>query len=215
MYLDGGQVPARYQIARFRMNFLQYILQQEETSFLYSMLRAQEESPTKGDWFSETQKNIREFELNLSNSEIKAMSKDQFHKITKMKTEKLAWNNLREKQKRGNKRKYIEYADQLQMADYLHPNRILNLEDQILIFQIRSETNPLSSNHGEPGPCPMKCGNILENPHILMCRILNQEVQTEYILFLNGNLNQLKLNLAKWRRNVEKMEEQIALDSLF
>jgi hypothetical protein len=30
MYLDGGQVPARYQISRFRVNFLHYILQQEE-----------------------------------------------------------------------------------------------------------------------------------------------------------------------------------------
>ena len=215
MYLDGGQVPARYLIARYRMNYLQYILHQEETSFLYSMLRAQEERPTKGDWFSETQKNIQEFEINLSNSEIRAMSKNKFHKITKLKTEKLAWTNLLFKQKNGKKGKYIEYSDHLQMADYLHPNSILNLEDQILMFQIRSETNPLPANRGDPGPCPMNCKSILDNPHILMCAILNKEDQTEYTHFVNGNMNQLKLNLEKWRRNMDKMSEVSALDSLF
>ena len=152
--------------------FLQYILQQEETSVLCSMLRAQEERPTKGGWFSETQKNIQELK-------------------------KLAWNNLQLKQKKGKKGKYIDYVDQLQMADYLQPNSMLNLKDQILMFQIRSETNPLPANRGDPGPCPMNCKNILDNLYILMCVILNQEDQTEYTLFLNGNMNQIKLNLKK------------------
>ena len=34
MYLDLCQTPARYQINRFKMNFLQYMLQQEEESLL-------------------------------------------------------------------------------------------------------------------------------------------------------------------------------------
>ena len=57
MYLDGGQVPARYQIKRYMVNFLHYILQQEDNSLLNLMFRAQEKSPTKGDWVSETKKN--------------------------------------------------------------------------------------------------------------------------------------------------------------
>ena len=35
MYLDGGQVPARYQIKRYKLNFMQYILQQDEESLMY------------------------------------------------------------------------------------------------------------------------------------------------------------------------------------
>ena len=58
MYLDLGQVPARYQINRFKVNFLQYILQQNESSLLYKMLRAQQELPVKGDWFSDVKKNV-------------------------------------------------------------------------------------------------------------------------------------------------------------
>ena len=31
MYLEGGQVPARYQIQRYKLNFLQYILTRQKT----------------------------------------------------------------------------------------------------------------------------------------------------------------------------------------
>ena len=53
IYLDGGQVPAIYTIKIFRLNFLQYILHQKESSLLYRMLEAQQKQPVKGDWFSE------------------------------------------------------------------------------------------------------------------------------------------------------------------
>ena len=40
MYLDGAQIPAKYQIQRYKLNFLQYVLQQGESSILYTMLEA-------------------------------------------------------------------------------------------------------------------------------------------------------------------------------
>ena len=55
-YRDLGHVPpARYQINRFKMNFLQYILQQNITSIPYKMLSAQQ---VKGDWFSDVKRNV-------------------------------------------------------------------------------------------------------------------------------------------------------------
>ena len=50
MYLDGGQVPARYQIERYKLNFFQFILQQDEESLLYQILEAQRIQPVGGDW---------------------------------------------------------------------------------------------------------------------------------------------------------------------
>ena len=41
MYLDMGPVPAPFQTQRFRVNFLEYILQQKQTSLLHKMLIAQ------------------------------------------------------------------------------------------------------------------------------------------------------------------------------
>ena len=83
MYLDGGQIPARYQIQRYKLNFMQYILQQDEESLLYQMLDAQKEQPVKGDWFSECNKILEEFEINLGSERIKTMSRQEFKRLTK------------------------------------------------------------------------------------------------------------------------------------
>ena len=45
-------VPPRYTIKRFKLNFFQYILHQKELSLLYRMLEAQQKQPSRGDWFS-------------------------------------------------------------------------------------------------------------------------------------------------------------------
>ena len=52
MYLESGQVPARYQIKRMQLNMFQYILKQIEESLLYSMLMAQIVKPVKNDFYS-------------------------------------------------------------------------------------------------------------------------------------------------------------------
>ena len=47
LYLESGQLPARYQIKRMQLNMLQYILKQEEKLLLYTMLMAQIAEPIK------------------------------------------------------------------------------------------------------------------------------------------------------------------------
>ena len=103
------------------------------------------------------------------------------------------------------------------MACYLNPNNQLNLEDQRLIFQIRCEINPLPANKGNPGPCPMNdCQEILNNAHIFQCETLRGQNQGfEYGELINGNLNQMREGVKIWRTNMEKLEEKLALDSVF
>ena len=56
LYLEAGIMPARYQIHRQMLVFLQYILQQPKHSLMYKVYEAEKQSPTKGDWVSETSK---------------------------------------------------------------------------------------------------------------------------------------------------------------
>ena len=65
MYLDGGQIPARDQIQRYKLNFMQYILQQDEESLLYQMLDAQKNIPLKGIGFRSAIKYLRNLKLIL------------------------------------------------------------------------------------------------------------------------------------------------------
>ena len=93
------------------------------------------------------------------------------------------------------------------MADYLHPNMVLNVEEQRQIFQIRSRVNPLPANKGEVSLCPTDCGNVLDNNHILNCFVLNSEKQYKLDSLINGNLNDMKNILRIWNANMKKIEQ--------
>ena len=91
------------------------------------MLKAQEDKYVKGDWFSDSQRTLKELDIDLTNFEIRKMSRAKFHKITKQKSEARAFRYLIEKQKSGKKGNALKYKEQLEMADYLHPNDKLSL----------------------------------------------------------------------------------------
>ena len=94
MYLDLGQVPARYQVKRFKVNFLQYILQQDESSLLHRMLRAQQQQPVRGDWFSEVSGIIKDLDIGLDIEQIRTTKRVVFRRISKQKCEEAAFKAL-------------------------------------------------------------------------------------------------------------------------
>ena len=65
LYLDLGQTQARYQIYRFKINFLQYILHQEKETLLSKMLHAQQIRPVRGDWFSSVQQIMEDMLISI------------------------------------------------------------------------------------------------------------------------------------------------------
>ena len=99
MYLESGQVPARFQIKRMGLNFYHYILNQKEDSLLYQMLDAQRKSPIKNDFHEKIKNTIKEFDMNEI-TEVKNMSKNVFKKLVKEKCQKGAPKYLLEKQSR-------------------------------------------------------------------------------------------------------------------
>ena len=213
MYLDGGQVPARYQIQRYKLNFLQYILQQEEESLLYKMLEAQQKQPVKGDWYSECCKIIENFEIELSFETIKSMTRENFKRLTKERSENLAFLELVKKKESGNKGSSLKYGQKLQMADYLAPNNQLSVAEQIQIFHIRSQINPLPSNRGLSVPCAAGCGEIMNNSHILQCIVINPNEQTSHQNLINGDIYEMKKALEQWNSNMKTFEEINPQDS--
>ena len=50
MYLELGQIPARFEIQKMRLLYLKYIMEQNEDSLLFKFFKAQIEQPTRGDW---------------------------------------------------------------------------------------------------------------------------------------------------------------------
>ena len=138
---------------------------------------------------------IQEMKYFMKIEDIQEMSIVQFRKITKIKCKEAAFSELILKKQKGSKGSTLKYGAKLKMSGYLCPNDQLTVEDQRLIFQIRSQSNPLHANRGDPQPCSRGCGKIRYVCHIIQCSILNKEDQWEYNLLINGTLHEMKTTL--------------------
>ena len=83
LYLESGMIPARYQIHRQMINFLQYILIQPEDSLMRKVFVAQMQNPAKGDWVSQTTNLLLEYDLNHTFEEIRVMKPSLFKRLVK------------------------------------------------------------------------------------------------------------------------------------
>ena len=92
---------------------------------------------------------------------------------------------LIQKKENGSKGSTLKYGPKIQMADYLCPNNQRSVEDQIQVFQIRSQINPLPGNNGERVPCITGCGELMNNIHKFYCGILNPE---EKLILKNSSM---------------------------
>ena len=151
LYLESGIVPARYQVQKQVLVFLQHILQQPRNSIMYKMFEALLQNPTKGDWAENALELIKKFKLNLTLNEIQGMSPSLFKRLVKRKMEEVAFKELQKKQQGGKKGKLIEYKF-LAMADYLLPEVQLSTENICQLFSLRTEMNENPINYGEKIP---------------------------------------------------------------
>ena len=137
LYFEMGHTPARMEIQKIRLLYLQYILQQSDDSSLSKFLKLQMEFPTRGDWASRVKQDLQELEVKESFEEIKLMTKNKFSQILKCKARIKAFEYLTNKQ--GTKGKDIIYST-IEMSEYLLPiNRKLTLEQKRRQFAIRNK----------------------------------------------------------------------------
>ena len=84
LYLEAGHAPARFEVKKIRLLFLQNILQENPGSQIYKFLELQFQNPTKGDWASSCAQDLEDLEIQLSVEEIKSLTKKtQFCQIIK------------------------------------------------------------------------------------------------------------------------------------
>ena len=86
LYLELGILPIRYIIQMRRLNFLQYILYEEEDSLVHSFLKTQLDNPTAGDWGNSCLESMEALNMELDISDIKIMKKTTFNNLVKKKT---------------------------------------------------------------------------------------------------------------------------------
>ena len=207
MYLEFGQIPARFSIIKLRLLFLKYILNQDQNSMLFKFLDLQFKQSTRGDWGSTCLRDLKDLNINLTLDEIKDMTKTKFKTIIKTKIEQTALIYLNKK--RGTKGKEIEYSE-IKMAEYLLPNNTeMSIDNKRNLFSIRNRIIELSTNF------PLKykehlcvCGAREEMKHIYTCKILNSEKEKiQYEQIFSNNLKEQTEVLKRFIENYEKIEK--------
>ena len=207
LYLEVGLVPARYQVQRQILNFLQYVLQQPKSSLLNRMFQVMLQNPQKGDWASNAVCLVEQFELNLNLQDIQVMKPSIFKNLVKKKMTEIAFRDLKKTQIEKKKGRFINYSC-LTMADYLLPEANLTNEEKIYLFAIRTEMNDNPCNYGEKILCDMGCQEEMNNSHILSCQKINEGKEIfQFKDFLNGPLKLKKQTFEQFKENLLRIEE--------
>ena len=116
--METGSIPVRFVIISRRINFLHYILCEDENSLLGRFFKAQCAEPVRGDWASTVRKDLDFFNIKLSFDQIARYSKSSFRTFIEDSVKKKAFSELVRKQKEHSKGKEIVYKE-LCIQNYL------------------------------------------------------------------------------------------------
>ena len=104
---------------------------------MYQFLLAQKTKPRRNDWYSGVRNNLNEFEIFMTDEEIKNMPVNPFKNLVKEKSVTASINYLKCKQSMAEKGGQIRY-ETLELQDYLNPYSNLSLKEKqhILVLLI-------------------------------------------------------------------------------
>ena len=109
LYLESGMIPARYQVHRQMINFLQYILLQPKDSLINRVFVAQKLNPTRRDWVGNVTKLLGDYRINMTLIEIENMKPSLFKSMVKKRVHEIAFESLIIKKNDGQKGLFIQY----------------------------------------------------------------------------------------------------------
>ena len=195
LYLETGSIPIRFILMSRRLNFLWYLLNQTENSLLSNFFNAQCEDPTRGDWVSQARSDLIRLNMDVSFSEIKAFSKEDFKELVRKHVRATAFEELKERQKTHSKSRKLEY-NELKMQSYLCANSGMTKKEMTFAFSARAQMLEVKHNFklGKSNlSCSLGCDSLEDQEHILRCPVLRENDESEKINYTDIYSQDLKV----------------------
>ena len=172
LYLESGNVPIRYILLARRVNFLHYIMNEEESSLLKSFFNAQVKSPVKGDWVLTVERDLKELQINQSFLEIGQTSKIRLKNIICEKIKMKAFNYLSELKENHSKVRKIKHSE-LKLQPFLASKHSeMTIKEKRFAVAARTRMLELKANF-KVGAADTKCrrceGEEETQEHLLHC----------------------------------------------
>ena len=206
LYLETGTIPVRYIIMGRRLNYLWYLLNEEEDALIRRFLQAQIDSPIKGDWILTVRENLAHLDINMSLEEICATSKNAFKVIVKEALQKKSLEYLQSLQQIHSKSKNLKYSS-IALQPYLAPSDVkLSIQEKQFLFSVRSRM--LDGNDGKK---TLQCSAEFpeEQPHLIQWDKLSENEVTENLPKYNDIYSDNVCQLAKIGRLLKAKHEKL------
>ena len=218
LYLELGLIPFREIIRQRRLNFLHYILSQDEDSVIFKVFQKQNQERHKNDWVSRVVMDLEEIKLNVSFVEIQKTSKLKWKSTIRKHIEENAFRNLENIKLTHSKVKDLKYT-RLRIQDYFLPNGIVNITKQEtqLIFHMRSNVTNVKINFKsqyETFECDACLLENMSQKHVYECEKISRKQNNihiekpDYEKIMFGNVNE-KINVARIFNEKMKIMEKI------
>ena len=150
---------------------------------------------------------MEKLNINLSNDEIRNMTKYKFNNLIRNKCKERAYEYLMNK--RGKKGQQISYTC-LRMSEYLLPNEKLSIENQRKIFEIRNDMLNIPANFTSEknNTTTCICGKKEDTLHLYNCENLNNDKpKEEFNQIFGNNLNKMKNIENRFKEIMKKREK--------
>ena len=185
-YLELGIYPVRFEIIKRKIIFLQYILQQKESTMVKVVFTATSENPLQNDFVDTCKKYLQTLKIDLTFEEIRQMSVYKFKKLVKQKTSEAAFEYLIKKKNSQSKIKDLEYRH-LEIQEYLLEGNE-NTEVSKLIYKCRGKTLDIKTHKSwkyEDKLCVGCKTNVETENELLACDGFGNEEEDQDTLSYN------------------------------
>ena len=135
-------VPAKFIIQSRRIMYYWHLMHLDENEFYV----AQSLRPSKNDWALQIMQDKKDLNLDISDEEMRNISKTKFQKILQSRIKENAAKFLIKTQLRQSKTKHMKISDKFMTARYLF-SKTMCTEEISTLFKLRSRTIDVKDNN--------------------------------------------------------------------
>ena len=144
LFFETGFMPYKYEIMVRRLMYWWKLIHSESTELRHRVYQSQKNSSCQGDWVRLLDDDKNTLGINLTDDEVKLLSRNKFKRIIRSKVEQFALSELNILKQKHSKSSYL-HSSSFKTEEYLEDGRFSKIEIQLL-FKLRSQTADLKMN---------------------------------------------------------------------
>ena len=206
LYLETGCLDIATVMKAKRVNYLHYLLKENEETMLYKFFKAQWTWPVRGDWTIQVKEDLEDFNIPSALDYLEGISSNSFKTLIKKRSKEYALEKFLKLKRKHSKLDNLYYSE-MKLQEYLEL-KDFKTEDAKVLLLWRLRMAKFGANFGDSSKqCPL-CGahNDSQEEFFNNCAIVQQEIPNNckyQNVFINPNYETVQVlkQMMKIREN--------------